>query len=88
MRAMAFPAEVARFLEVEPQRVRLMIAHEKLPAVRLVAKSRFVDRIPVRGLHRWLLEQATEQTPEMRDFETFARDFWAAAERRPATEKG
>lgn len=78
-KTMAKPAEVARWLEVKPEEVRDYIRREEMPATAVPARTRMVYRIPLRGLHGWWLERTRNVRAEMKDFETWATDFWAAA---------
>jgi hypothetical protein len=77
--AVAFPAEVARYLSVEPEDVQSMIRLEKLPAIKLPAKTRHVYRIPLRDFHRWLLTRTQNPAHALTHYETFLADFHTAA---------
>ena len=73
--SIAFVAEVARFLCVEPEDVRRMIQLDKLPAVRIPVKTKTVDRIPLRDFQAWLARRSVNPTPQLMNFETFLEDF-------------
>lgn len=75
----AFPAEIARYLAIEPEAVRRMIRLDKLPAIRLAAKTRRVQRIPLRDFHAWLLKRTQNPVPELASYVTFLADFDATA---------
>lgn len=84
--AFAFPAEVARYLEVEPEDVKRMIKLDALPVSKIPAKTRAVQRIPLRDFHRWLIGRSSGDTSLLADFNTWRIDFLAASspEDRPA----
>lgn len=73
-RSNAFVAEVARYLEVEPDDVKRMIRTAKLPSLQVPKKTRNVTRIPLRSFHAWLMGR-TENPGPMADYETFLTDF-------------
>lgn len=81
MRTNAFVSEVARFLEMEPERVKRMVRTDDLPALEIPAATKMVLRIPLRALHGWWLERCRNVRPEMRDFATWSEDFWESANR-------
>jgi len=80
----AMPAEIARYLRVEPEDVARAIKSDKLPAFRVMKATRFVQRIPLRDFHAWLLARTENPAPHLRDFEGFLADFRAA---QPAREE-
>jgi ParB-like chromosome segregation protein Spo0J len=71
----AFPAEIARYLAVEPADVKAMIQKAQLPALRVPKKTRAVTRIPLRDFHAWLLKRTQNPTPNLANYETFLADF-------------
>ena len=73
--AIAFPAEVARFLCVEPREIPEMIRLDGMPSISLARKKRKVFRIPLRDLHVWLKHRAKNPTPEFSKYENFLKDF-------------
>lgn len=77
--AFAFPAEVARYLEVEPDDVKRMIKLDALPVSKLPMKTRTVQRIPLRDFHRWLIGRSAGDTSHLADFNTWRTDFLAAS---------
>jgi hypothetical protein len=75
----AFPAEVARYLAVEPLEIKRLIRLAKLPAIKLPAATRPVYRIPLRDFHAWLVDRTTNPAPQLRHYDTFLADFDDAA---------
>jgi hypothetical protein len=53
--AFAFPAEVARFLEVRAEDVQRMIEFDGLPETRVPKRTRTVSRIYLPDFHAWLV---------------------------------
>jgi hypothetical protein len=80
--ALAFPAEVARYLSVDPNDVKRMIRLAKLPAIRIPAATRAVTRIPLRDFHAWLIARSVNETPEFANYEKFMEDFDQVARKR------
>ena len=76
---MAFVAEVARYLALDPVDVRRMIRMENLPVIGLRQETRCVYRVPLRDFHRWLMEQTSNATPLLADYRCFMADFDATA---------
>lgn len=81
----AFPAEVARFLCVEPEDVKRMMEMDGMPVTRIPKKKRSVARIPLRDLHGWLRDRSAQETASksaakpLANYETFLADFNAVA---------
>lgn len=75
----AFPAEIARYLCMEPEDVRNMIALDRLPALKIPKAKRSVLRVPLRDFHAWLCKRALSPVPELATYETFLADFDATA---------
>lgn len=73
--ALAFPAEVARYLCLEPADVERLMAKDALPYFSLPKVKRTVKRIPLREFHAWLRGRAKNHTPSLNSFETFLADF-------------
>ncbi len=71
----AFPAEVARYLMVEPPDVVRMIKLDRLPAIILPGNSRKITRVQLRDLHTWLRERSKNPPANLVDYETFLADF-------------
>jgi hypothetical protein len=71
---MAFPAEVARFLLVEPQEVRRMVGMDRLPAVEIPLRKRKVLRIYLPDLHRWLVARSPDSMA-LRNYPEFLERF-------------
>jgi excisionase family DNA binding protein len=74
----AFPAEVARYLALEPGDVQELVKKAKLPALKIPKKTRTVIRIPLRDFHAWLQARTQNPTPHLAKYETFLADFDAA----------
>jgi hypothetical protein len=72
----AMPAEIARFLRLEPSDVATLIKSDGLPATKIPSKTRNVTRVWLRDLHKWLLAN-TRNAPAtaLADFETFRAEF-------------
>lgn len=73
--ALAFVAEVARFLAVDADAVQRMIRMAKLPAIKIPMNTRNVYRIPLRDFHGWLLKRTINPTPEWENYDKFLEDF-------------
>jgi hypothetical protein len=71
----AFPAEVARYLAVEPDDVKSLIKKAKLPALRIPKATRAVTRIPLRDFHAWLQARTENPAPQLANYENFLADF-------------
>jgi hypothetical protein len=72
----AKPAEIARFLRMEPADVATLIKSDGLPATKIPSKTRNVTRVWLRDLQKWLLAN-TRNAPAtgLADFETFCAEF-------------
>lgn len=73
--SIAFVAEIARYLIVEPPEVQTMIRVAKLPAFKIPKATRHVYRVPLRDFHAWLLHRTANPTPELASYEKFLTDF-------------
>jgi hypothetical protein len=73
--AFAFPAEVARFLEVEPDDVDRMIRMDDLPASKIPKARRNVTRIYLPDFHAWLLNRSSGDVLKLRDYTDFIARF-------------
>lgn len=73
--SLAFVAEVARYLSVEPPDIQRMIRLAKLPAIKIPKATRPVFRIPLRDFHVWLVSRTTNPAPELANYEKFLKDF-------------
>lgn len=71
----AFPAEVARYLAVDPTDVMALIEKANLPGLRIPKATRAVIRIPLRDFHHWLQKRTANPTPKLANYETFLADF-------------
>jgi hypothetical protein len=71
---LAFPAEVARFLCVEPSDVKRMIKLDQMPSTLIPKKTRTVTRIPLRDFHAWLKNRSQNSVANV-PYETFLADF-------------
>jgi hypothetical protein len=71
----AMPAEIARFLRLEPADVETLIKSDGLPATKIPRKTRSVKRVWLRDLHRWLVANTSPKTSALADYETFRTDF-------------
>jgi hypothetical protein len=83
----AFPAEVARYLSLEPGDVQDLVKKSKLPALKIPKKTRTVIRIPLRDFHAWLQGRTQNPTPHLAKYETFLADF-DATRRHSRTDQG
>ena len=80
----AFPAEVARYLMVEPEDVKRMIRMDKLPAIEIPMLKRKVTRIHLRDFHLWLLHRSKNPSGQLANYEIFLADFDASARTKAA----
>jgi len=76
----AFVVEVARYLLVDPEDVRRMIQMDGMPAFSIPKKTRPVLRIPLRGLHAWLMKRARGGDSGIQSYDKFRDGFMAARE--------
>ena len=83
--AFAFPAEVARFLEVDGEDVRRMIELDGLPATKLPKAKRVVHRIYLPDLHDWLVRRS-DGSPRLANYQEFVEKFRSAVDNE--TERG
>lgn len=77
--AIAYPAEVARYLALEPADIRRMMEIDRLPFLKIPKQTRNVFRIPLRDFHKWLLDRAHNPAPHLARYETFLADFDTSA---------
>lgn len=82
--ATAFPAEVARFLLVNPAAVARMVRLDGLPAIRVPMQKRTVLRFYLPDLHRWLVARSAE-CAELRNYADFMQRFDAVRAERFVT---
>lgn len=75
----AFPAEVARYLQVEPRDVRQMMLLDGLPYLEIPMEKRAVTRIPLRDFQGWLVRRSRNGAAELADWKNFLEDFDAVA---------
>lgn len=71
----AMKSELARYLRLDPEDIDRAVAEDKLPCTKLLGSARFSQRFPLRAVHAWLLARTEHAPEEMRDFESFRRDF-------------
>lgn len=75
----AFPAEVARYLQVEPKDVRQMMKLDGLPYIEIPMQKRPVARIPLRDFQGWLVRRSRNGAEGLGEWTTFLADFDAVA---------
>lgn len=75
----AFPAEVARYLACEPEDVKRMIRHDRLPVTRIPKRTRNVIRIYLPDLHAWLLGRSGGAMERLADYRAFLTEFERSA---------
>lgn len=71
--SIAFVAEVARYLCVDPVDVQAMIRISKLPHFKIPKTTRSVYRIPLRDFFNWLRQRSGYTA--FTDYEAFLADF-------------
>lgn len=81
--ALAFPAEVARYLCVEAREIPEMIRLDALPAISFAKKKRKVFRIPLRDLHTWLKNRSKNDAAQFANYDNFLADFNLTARNDP-----
>ncbi len=82
--AIAFPAEVARYLLLDPEDVARLIELDGLPALSIPKATRKVTRINLRDLYSWLVVRTKNPPANLTDYETFLADFNISAGRKTA----
>ena len=80
---LAFPAEVARYLCIEPTDVMDLITSGRLPSVKIPKRTRHVYRIPLRDFHEWLKSHRGNSERVFTSYQTFLADFDSVRESRP-----
>jgi hypothetical protein len=78
-KAFAFPAEVARFLEIEPADVDRLIEYDELPVSSIPKVRRTVRRIYLPDFHAWLVQRSSGQVRSLMSYEEFLRVFCEVA---------
>ena len=73
--AYAFPAEVARFLAVEPADVKRMQDLDGMPFTTIAKATRTVRRVYLPALHEWLLKQSRGESGEMMSYVKWLAEF-------------
>ena len=72
----AMPAEIARFLRLDPADIATLIKSDGLPATKIPKKTRSVTRVWLRDLHRWVLANTRNAAATtLSDFDTFRAAF-------------
>lgn len=82
--ALAFVAEVARYLCSEVADVERMMQLDGLPYREIPKRTRRVKRIPLRDFQAWLLRQPGNSCPSLANYEIFLADFNQAGRKQPA----
>lgn len=70
----ALPAEIARFLRLEPKDVATLIKSDGLPVTNIPRKTRTVERIWMPAFHKWLLT-SSRNPGALTDYQAFLAEF-------------
>jgi hypothetical protein len=70
---LAFPAEVARYLCMEPRDIERMTRLDGLPYLNIPKAKKTVKRIPLRAFHEWLRKRSKNSA--IASYDVFLADF-------------